>query len=74
MIPPRPRQTRHTPAWTPQEVRYFVIDAAEGMASSSSELCIPYKCIFDEGHDDAADVVLTKAELSSFALRVFHLL
>jgi len=74
MIPTIRRQNRHTPAWTPQQAQYFDIDAAGAVTSTSSELCIPYKCIFDEDHDDAADVVFTKAELSSYALRVFSLL
>ena len=74
MIPTSRRQTRHTPAWTPQHEQYFDIDAAGAVISASSELRIPYMCIFDEGHDDVADVVFTKAELSSFALRIFTLL
>jgi len=74
MIPPSRRQTRHTPAQTPHQIQEFDIDSVGVVASASSELSIPYLCIFDEDHDDATNVVFTKAELSSFALRVFSLL
>ena len=74
MIPPTRRQTRHTPARTPHSIQKFDIDSVGVVASASSELSIPYLCIFDEDHDDATNVVFTKAELSSFALRVFSLL
>jgi len=71
MIPSGRRQTRQTRAWIPGRVQDYDIDAKGVVVSASSELRIPYGCIFDEPPDNASDVVLTNAELSDFALFIF---
>jgi len=70
MIPSGRRQTRQTCAWTPGRVHDCDIDEKGVVVSASSELRIPYGCIFDEP-DKASDVVLTNAELSDIALFIF---
>ncbi|KAG0633358.1 hypothetical protein HOY80DRAFT_913581 [Tuber brumale] len=41
-------------------------------AVSQPDLIIPYKSVFDTGYDVGTDIVLTKAELSAWSLRVFR--
>ena len=65
------RQTRQTRAWIPSCVQDCDIDEKGVVVSASSELRIPYGCIFDEPPDNASDVVLTNAELSHLALFIF---
>jgi len=71
--PPHPR-TRDTPISFPSCVQLFNINANGAVASTSPGLCIPYSSIFDEPNENAADVVFTNAELSSFALRMFRMM
>ena len=42
------------------------------VASRSPGLFIPHCCLFDEPNANESDAMLTNAELSSFALRVFQ--
>ena len=68
------RETRRTPARVPARVQDFKINA-EGVVKStmgSTELRIPYDCIFDERHGDHSDVVFSLAELARFAQRRFR--
>ena len=68
------RETRQTPARVPTCVQDFNINAAGVVKSTmgSTELRIPYDCIFDERHGDPTDVVLSLAELARFAQRRFR--
>ena len=66
-------QTIQAVAQTPTCVQIFDIDAEGTVASESPDLRIPYFYIFDEPNENEVDVVLTNAELSSFALRMFRL-
>ncbi|RPA90706.1 hypothetical protein L873DRAFT_390164 [Choiromyces venosus 120613-1] len=70
------RQTRQTPTWIPRCVQDFNIDAAGVVVSplGSTELQIPYDCIFDQPSPTAQPVIFSFAELSHFALRLFRLL
>jgi len=67
-------ETKQTPARVPTCVQDFNINAAGVVQSArgSTELRIPYDCIFDEHHGDAADIVFSLAELAHFARRRFQ--
>ena len=67
------RQTIKAPTLIPTCVQLFDIDTEGTVTSASSELRIPYGCIFDEPNENAVDVVFTNAELTSFALPMFSL-
>ena len=73
MVTSDDRQTIQAVAQTPACVQIFDIDAEGTVASESPDLRIPYSCIFDEPNENEVDVVLTNAELSSFALQMFSL-
>jgi len=67
-------ETRQTPARVPTCVQDFNIDEAGVVKSTlgSTELRIPYDCVFDQHHDGAADVVFSFEELGHFARRRFR--
>jgi len=71
MIPSGRRQTRQTRAWIPGRVQDCDIDAKGVVVSASSELRIPFDCIFDVPPNNASDLVYTNAELSNLALWLF---
>src|ERR1700712_4471090 len=73
-IPSRHRHTRRPSEWTISNDQIFQIDAAGEVTSASPALCIPYNAIFDEDHDNATEIKVTKAELKAYARRVFHLI
>jgi len=68
------RETNQTPARVPTCVQDFNINAAGVVKSTmgSTELRIPYDCIFDERHRNPTDVVVSLAELARFARRRFR--
>jgi hypothetical protein len=48
------------------------IDANGALTHPNASLVIPYHYIFDVPHPNAADIALTSARLSSFALAVYQ--
>ncbi|CUS08319.1 unnamed protein product [Tuber aestivum] len=59
---------------TPKYTQHFEIDSSGDVshAESQPDLIIPYKSVFDTGYGAGTDIVLTKAELSAWSLRVFR--
>jgi len=74
MAPPPSHTGTHPPIGAPTCVQLFNINANGEVTSTSPGLCIPYSSLFSEPNENAQDVVLTNAELSSFALRMFDLM
>jgi len=70
------RETRQTLSRVPTCIQDFNIDQAGVVKSTlgSTELRIPYYCVFDEHHDEATDVVFSLEELRHFAQRRFRLM
>ena len=72
MVTSDDRQTIPAPTLIPTCVQLFDIEVDGTVFSESPDLRIPYSSIFDEPNENAPDAVLTNAELSSFALRMFR--
>ena len=73
MVTSDDQQTIQAPTLSPACVQLFDIETDGTVTSESPELRIPYRFIFDEPNENAVDLVLTNAELSSFALRMFRM-
>jgi len=68
------RETRQAPSRVATCIQDFNIDQAGVVKSTlgSTELRIPYDCVFDQHHDEATDVVFSFEELGHFAPRRFR--
>ena len=73
MVTSDDQQTIQAPTLSPACVQLFDIETDGTVTSESTELRIPYCFIFDEPNENAMDLVLSNAELSSFALRMFSM-
>lgn len=56
-----------SPPWIIMQHQMFDIDSQSNVTSNCPALRIPYKCIFDLGHEHATDIVFTKDDLSRWA-------
>ena len=73
MVTSDDRQMIQAPTMSPACVQLFDIETDGTVTMSFSELCIPYRFIFNEPNENAVNLVLISAELSSLALRMFRM-